>query len=47
MTAPARLGTWLVRFGSSTREYFTAYHAEQFADALRSHGVDVTIEVHL
>lgn len=28
-----------VRFGSSERVFHTWYHAQQFADALRAHGV--------
>jgi|HubBroStandDraft_1064217.scaffolds.fasta_scaffold1163650_2 hypothetical protein len=33
-----------VRAGSLTRMYFTEYHAEQMARALRLHGMTVSID---
>ena len=36
--------TWTVKFGQSKVIYYTAYHAEQFAEALRRNGTRFTVE---
>ena len=35
--------TWLVIFGKSTRRFYTKYHVEQFARALRMNGTRVRV----
>ena len=42
--APKTLNVWRVTAGSFARLYFTNYHAEQMAVALRRKGIDVTID---
>lgn len=36
--------TWRVKAGTLTCFYFTEYHAEQMARALRLHGMEVTVD---
>lgn len=40
------MSTWAVVFGESRRVYYTRYHAEQFAEALRRNGTPYVMEVH-
>ena len=40
-----QLTAWEVRAGNLVRHYFTEYHAEQMARALRLNGMSVTIDV--
>ncbi len=35
--------TWIIRFGTSERVFYTSYHAEQFCRALRLNGTVYTI----
>lgn len=35
---------WVVAFGTSTRTYYTEYHAEQMARALRLNGTPYTLK---
>jgi hypothetical protein len=35
---------WLITFGKSERVFYTLYHAEQFARALRLNGTEFTLE---
>jgi hypothetical protein len=34
---------WIVKFGTSTHRFWTEYHADQFARALRLNGTPCTI----
>jgi hypothetical protein len=37
---------WVVYFGTCKAVYYTHYHADQFARALRLNGTKFSIEVH-